>query len=173
MIAKIYLASLTQQLKRYKHIGDITLNRLSVSELFWFTEHNNSIAIIAKHMAGNMLSRWTNFKTEDGEKPWRNRDQEFINKFNTKEEVIAYWEEGWQCLFNALKNTTEEELLETIYIRKEPHTLIEAFNRQLAHYSYHVGQMVYIAKLIKAEQWQSLSIPKGESDNYLTSPPKH
>ena len=121
---------------------------------------------MVKHIAGNMLSRWTNFLTEDGEKDWRNRDQEFMNSFETKEEVIAYWNEGWNCLFKAIDPLTEKDLERIIYIRNHGHSVTEAINRQLCHYSYHVGQIVFLAKIMLDQDWKSLSIPKGKSQAY-------
>lgn len=134
--------------------------------LWQSNEDANSISIIVKHMVGNMLSRWTNFLTEDGEKTWRNRDNEFVGSYQTKEEIIASWESGWHCLFSAINPLREEDLERIIYIRNGGHTVVEAINRQLAHYAYHVGQIVFLGKLIKGDEWQSLSIPKGESSKY-------
>ena len=113
-----------------------------------------------------MLSRWTDFLTTDGEKEWRNRDAEFENNINSKEILIEMWEEGWKCFFNALNLLNAEDLNRIIYIRNEGHTVLEAINRQLAHYPYHVGQMVFIGKMICNEKWISLSIPKGNSSSY-------
>ena len=113
-----------------------------------------------------MLSRWTNFLTEDGEKEWRNRDDEFEDTYSSKEEMFAYWEEGWQCLLNTLNLLEAKDLEKIIYIRNQGHTVLEAINRQLAHYPYHIGQIVYIAKLLKGDNWKSLSIPKGKSKIY-------
>ena len=162
-----YLSSITKQFEYYKSLGDKTIKQLSFEDLQWQSnEDSNSVAIIVKHIAGNMLSRWTNFLTEDGEKTWRHRDEEFIDSFNSIEDLIAAWESGWLCLFNALKPLKEEDLERIIYIRNQGHTVTEAINRQLTHYSYHIGQMVFLGKLIKGEEWQSLSIPKGNSKMY-------
>lgn len=162
-----YLNSVKKQITYYKSLGDKTFVQLTQDELFWqFNKESNSVAITAKHIAGNMLSRWTNFLTEDGEKEWRNRDTEFINSFTTKEEVLAYWEKGWQCFSNTINSLTEENLNDIIYIRNQGHTVVEAINRQMSHYPYHIGQIVYIGRMIKGEDWQSLSIPKGDSKNY-------
>lgn len=151
----------------YKELGDKTFAQLSDEQMFWqFNEESNSIAIIVKHVAGNMLSRWTNFLTEDGEKDWRKRDSEFENSFSTKEEVIAFWEKGWICLFEALNQINDENIDATIYIRKEPHSVLDAVLRQLAHYPYHIGQMVYIAKMLKNNDWKSLSIPRNKSNDF-------
>lgn len=151
----------------YKMLGDKSFGQLSDEQIFWqFNEESNSIAIIVKHIAGNMLSRWTNFLAEDGEKSWRNRDEEFINTFKTKDEVLAYWEKGWKCLFDALKQITNENLHSTIYIRNEPHSVIDAVFRQLAHYPYHIGQIVFIAKMLRNEDWKTLSIARNKSDEF-------
>jgi hypothetical protein len=162
-----YLESVIKRFLVYKALGDKTMEQLDEENLFWqYNDASNSIAIIVHHLWGNMLSRWTNFLTEDGEKEWRERDAEFEKVINTKEELIIKWDEGWDCLFAALKSLTEDDLNKTIYIRKEPLTVIDAINRQLAHYSYHVGQMVYIGKMQLNDGWISLSIPKGNSKEF-------
>lgn len=162
-----YLNSARKQFEYYKSLGDKTFQQLTEEQIFWHpNEENNSVAIIVKHIAGNMLSRWTNFLTEDGEKEWRNRDKEFINSFETKEDVIAYWEEGWNCLFNAINPLITEDSERIIYIRNQGHTATEAINRQLCHYAYHVGQIVFLAKILLGSNWKSLSIPKGQSKDY-------
>ncbi|WP_339894747.1 DUF1572 family protein [uncultured Algibacter sp.] len=162
-----YLTSIIKQFKFYKSLGDKTFDQLSFDEMLWQSDENsNSISIIVKHIAGNMLSRWTNFLTEDGEKEWRIRDDEFISNFNSKEAVIAAWESGWFCLFKAIKPLKPEDLENIIYIRNGGHTVTEAINRQLAHYAYHIGQIVFLGKLLKGENWKSLSIPKGDSSKY-------
>jgi len=162
-----YLISIKKQFKYYKNLADQTISQLTFQELqFQPTSESNSINILAKHLAGNMLSRWTNFLTEDGEKQWRNRDQEFIDYFKSKEELITFWNKGWTCLFEALNDLTVNDLDEIIYIRNQGHTVTEAINRQISHYSYHVGQIVFIGKLIKNNKWESLSIPKGKSSGY-------
>lgn len=162
-----YLSSVIKQFQYYKLLGDKTFEQLTNTQLHHnFTDADNNIATIVKHMVGNMLSRWTNFLTEDGEKPWRHRDQEFMDTLTTKTELLNAWEDGWTCLLNTLQTLTTDNLEQIIYIRNEGHTVTEAINRQLAHYSYHVGQIVYLGKLIKAKDWISLSIPKGESENY-------
>ncbi|CAM1340391.1 DUF1572 family protein [Tenacibaculum aestuarii] len=164
-----YLISIKRQFEYYKSLGDKTFTQISNEHFFWqVNEESNSIAIIAKHIAGNMLSRWTSFLTEDGEKSWRNRDEEFMNSFTTKEEVLEYWEKGWSCLFNAINSLSEEDLEKIVYIRNQGHTVIEAINRQLCHYSYHVGQLVFLGKMLQNKNWNSLSIPKNASKNYNT-----
>ena len=162
-----YLPSSIKQFEYYKSLGDKTINQLSIDELKQeFEEDSNSISIIIKHIVGNMLSRWTNFLTEDGEKEWRHRESEFEDTFKTKEELLNYWNKGWNCLFEAIRPLTHEDLERIIYIRNQGHTIIEAINRQLAHYSYHIGQLVFIGKLLKRNEWVSLSIPKGKSSTY-------
>ena len=162
-----YLTSIYKQFEYYKSLGDKTFSQLSSEELFWKPKpESNSISVIVKHLAGNMLSRWTNFLTEDGEKNWRNRDEEFTDTYKNKDELLLAWERGWSCLFEALHTLNESHLEEHIYIRNQGHTVVEAINRQLAHYSYHVGQIVYLGALIKGEEWTSLSIPKGKSESY-------
>lgn len=153
----------------YKSLGDKTFGQLTDDQMFWHqNEESNSIAVIVKHLAGNMLSRWTNFLTEDGEKAWRNRDEEFVNAFTTKEEIITYWEKGWSCFFDALEKINEDNLYSAIYIRGEAHSVIDAVFRQLAHYPYHIGQIVYIAKMIKDEDWNTLSIARNRSQEFNT-----
>ena len=162
-----YLVSVIKQFEYYKSLGDKTFNQLTFEEILWKSdEDSNSISIIVKHIAGNMLSRWSNFLTEDGEKPWRNRDTEFDDTYTSYEDLIASWESGWTCLFSALKALKNEDLERIIYIRNEGHTVIEAINRQLAHYPYHIGQIVFLGRLLKRDEWQSLSIPKGNSSKY-------
>ncbi|MGU3373468.1 DUF1572 domain-containing protein [Chryseobacterium sp. M5A1_1a] len=151
----------------YKSLGDKAFSQLNNEQFFWqYNEESNSIAIIIKHVAGNMLSRWTNFLTEDGEKPWRHRDEEFVNTFKTKNDVLEYWEKGWECLFGALEQINDENLYSTIYIRGEAHSVIDAVFRQLAHYPYHIGQIVYIAKMIKNDDWETLSIARNKSQEF-------
>lgn len=166
-MASSYLSSVIKQFQYYKLLGDQCMMQLEEGQLFWqANEESNSIAIIVKHMWGNMLSRWTDFRTADGEKEWRNRDAEFVGDIANREELLLKWEEGWNVLFKTLESLGEEELEMIIYIRNEGHTAVEAINRQLSHYSYHVGQMVVIAKMLTANDWQSLSIPKGDSTKF-------
>lgn len=159
-----FLASSLKQFREFKSLGDKTFDQLSDEKLFWqFNSSSNSIAHIVKHLHGNMLSRWTDFLTTDGEKEGRNRDMEFENTALNRQELIAMWNAGWDCLFQALESLNEEDLTKTIFIRGEGHTVLGAIHRQLAHYPYHVGQIVYIGKMCMDEQWSSLSIPKGKS----------
>jgi Protein of unknown function (DUF1572) len=162
-----FLTSAIKQFEYYKSLGDNTFNQLTFDELQKeFAEDSNSISIIVKHLVGNMLSRWTHFLTEDGEKSWRQRDSEFESTYTSKEALISDWNKGWKCLFDALNQLNEVDLEHIIYIRNQGHTITEAINRQLAHYPYHVGQIVFLGKLIKGKDWQSLSIPKGTSMKY-------
>lgn len=161
------IAGIIKLFQNYQSLGERTFDQLEDEDLHLIPgDDSNSIPTIVKHLWGNMLSRWTNFLTEDGEKDWRNRDEEFNVTIKTREELMAKWHEGWNCLYNALKSLKEEDLQTTVYIRGEAHTAIEAIHRQLAHYSYHVGQIVYLGKMIKGEEWKSLSIPKGESEEF-------
>jgi hypothetical protein len=166
-MANDYLSSVTKQFEYYKMLGDKTFSQLTEEQLFWqYNDESNSIAIIVKHLWGNMLSRWTDFLTSDGEKEWRNRDAEFDNDIKNKEDLLAKWNEGWKCLFNALKSLNENDLAKEIFIRNQGHSVMEAINRQLAHYPYHVGQIVFIGKMACNEKWVSLSIPRGNSKEY-------
>jgi hypothetical protein len=162
-----YLETAIKQFEYYKMLGEKTFSQLSEKELFWeYNSSSNSVAIVVKHIVGNMLSRWTNFLSEDGEKPWRNRDQEFENTYQTKEELLKAWEKGWTCLFESIKSLKNSDFNRLIYIRNQGHTVQEAITRQLCHYAYHVGQLVYLGKMIKGSKWKSLSVPKNESIIY-------
>lgn len=163
----IYLESVKKQMLYYKTIADKAIDQLDEDQLFFSTnEDTNSIAVIMKHMAGNMLSRWTDFLTTDGEKEWRKRDEEFENNSSTKAELITLWTKGWDCFFNAINSLQPEQLSQIIYIRNEGQTAMDAINRQLAHYPYHIGQIVFYAKMLKKTEWNSLSIPKNKSKDY-------
>lgn len=167
LLGDVFLDSAVKRFAEYKTLGDKTLAQLSHEQLhFQPSETANSIAIIIQHLHGNMLSRWTAFLTEDGEKPWRNRDAEFEAQAFSKEELMQLWSEGWAALFNALGSLTAHDLLKNITIRTQPLSVIDAINRQLVHYSGHVGQIVYIGKWLQGEHWQSLSIPKGASQSF-------
>lgn len=166
-IVNDYLESAIFEFKRYKSLGDKTFEQLSDEEIHWrYSDQDNSIAIIVKHLAGNMLSRWTNFLTEDGEKSWRNREAEFEDTFTTKKAMVSSWEKGWKCLFDALSQIDAENFGTRIKIRNEEHSVPAAINRQLGHYAGHVGQIVFLGKMIKGKDWKSLSIPKGESEAF-------
>ena len=162
-----YLNSVKKQFLYYKMLGEKAMSQLQPEQLFVaVNEDTNSIATIVKHLSGNMLSRWTDFLTTDGEKEWRNRDNEFENDLQTKAAVMTLWNKGWNCFFDALDSIQSEQLSTIIYIRNEGHTVVEAINRQLAHYPYHIGQIVFYAKQLKTSEWKSLSIPKNKSKSY-------
>ncbi|MBC7848851.1 MAG: DUF1572 family protein [Chitinophagaceae bacterium] len=161
-----YLGSAIKQFQYYKLLAEKTFDQIPEEKLFWqFNTESNSIATIVKHLAGNMTSRWTDFLTTDGEKDWRKRDEEFENDITTKTEMLKVWNDGWQVLLNTLTSLTEDDLSRTIHIRNEEHSVAEAINRQLAHYPYHIGQIVFIGKMW-ANEWQSLSIPRGKSNQF-------
>lgn len=169
-LGKEYLLTVIRRVKYYKDLGDKTFEQLHDADFHYQPNpESNSIAVIIQHTAGNMLSRWTNFLTEDGEKEWRQRDEEFAVHDYSKQQLLALWEKGWNCFLEALESLREEDLLKTIYIRQEGLTVIDAINRQLAHYPYHVGQVVYIGRIIKDHAWKNLSIPKGHSLQYNQS----
>lgn len=162
-----YLESVKQQFLSYKSLADKAIAQLEPAMLFIQPNaESNSIAMIIQHMHGNMLSRWTDFLTTDGEKEWRKRDEEFEVILEDKEEVLLKWEEGWACLFNAIGQLDESMLGNKVLIRGEPHTVTEAINRQLAHYPYHVGQIVFYAKQLIGEKFTSLSIAKNKSKEF-------
>ncbi|WP_421871156.1 DUF1572 family protein [Marinoscillum sp.] len=162
-----FLPQTIKLFKYYKLLGERTFEQLNEDQLTWTpSEDSNSIAILVNHLAGNMLSRWTNFLTEDGEKPWRNRDHEFEDEIHSKEELDKRWDLGWNCLLATLESLSEEDLNKTIYIRQEGQSVTDAIQRQLAHYASHIGQIILLGKIQKGPNWQSLSIPKGQSDAY-------
>jgi hypothetical protein len=164
---KAFIADVIKRFRNYKDLGDKTLAQLGEADFFFRpSPESNSIAIIIQHMYGNMLSRWTNFLTEDGEKHWRNRDAEFENTAISKADLLSFWQEGWTCLLTTLDSLQPEDLVKTIYIRTEPLVAYDAILRQLAHYPYHVGQIITLSKMIKDKEWQPLSIAKGQSDAF-------
>ena len=165
-----YLESVSKEFYYYKSLGEKTMNQLSDTELNWApNKGSNSIATIIKHLSGNMLSRWTNIFNEDGEKSWRKRDQEFMCDSWNKDTILKYWNKGWECFFNTFNQLESTDMNTNIYIRNQGHTVQEALNRQLAHYAYHIGQLVFIGKIIKNADWQSLSIPRGTSEDFNAS----
>ena len=169
-IGKDYLETAIRRLKYYKDLGDKTFAQLNEWDFHYQpNDESNSIATIIQHMTGNMLSRWTNFLTEDGEKEWRKRDEEFEIHQYTKQELIELWEKGWTCFLGTVSALKKKDLKKTITIRQEELTVIDAINRQLAHYPYHIGQIIFLAKIIKNKSWQNLSIPKGNSQAYNQS----
>ena len=169
-IGEEFLKTAIRRVKYYKDLADKTFGQLKEADFHYqYNEASNSIAVIIQHLSGNMRSRWTSFLTEDGEKPWRQRDEEFAIHDYSKQQLLELWEKGWACFIGALEPLQEGDLLKTVYIRQEGLSVIDAINRQLAHYPYHVGQIVYIGRMIKGPEWQSLSIPKGESAQYNQS----
>jgi len=163
-----YLSSVQKQFQYYKSLADKAILQVEADkQLNWQPDANsNSVAIIVKHMAGNMRSRWTDFLNSDGEKSWRNREAEFEGGYESRTALLEDWEQGWKCLFDALETLTEADFEKIIYIRNEGHTVLEAINRQLAHYPYHVGQIAYLSRMLAGENWRSLSIPKGDSEAF-------
>jgi hypothetical protein len=162
-----FLQSAIKRLSNYKDLGDKTFIQLTDADFHYqHNEESNSIAIIIQHMAGNMLSRWTNFLTSDGEKDWRNRDTEFEQQQLNKQQLIVLWEKGWACCLDTLNSLTADDLVKTIYIRGEGLLVVDAINRQLAHYPHHVGQVIYVAKIILGHNWQQLSIAKKQSQAF-------
>lgn len=166
-LATHFLATGISEFRKLKALGDKALSRLDEEELHQVTgKESNSIAVIIQHMSGNMVSRWTDFLTTDGEKPDRQRDREFEEGNATKESLLQTWEKGWAVLFGTLEALSGNDMLQDVYIRGERHTVLEAMSRQLSHYAYHSGQLVYLARMMKGNAWQSLSIPKGRSDEF-------
>ena len=166
MIENNYIESAKKQFVQYKLLAEKAMIQIPDDQLNWqFNPETNNLITIVKHMAGNMLSRFTDFLTTDGEKPWRNRDGEFENENLTRESLMTRWDEGWTCLFQVLNSLSAEDLSGIVLIRNEKHTVMEAINRQLTHYAYHVGQIVYLSKMIANSHWKTLTIPrKGSKD---------
>lgn len=167
-IVQNYFDDAISSFKSSKKLADKAIAQLKDEEFFvTLDEEANSVAVIMKHMAGNMFSRWTDFLTSDGEKPDRNRDVEFVIKESTtKDDVVNYWERGWACVFAAIEPLTLEDFEKTVMIRGEEHTIVQAINRQLTHYAYHVGQIVFLAKHFRSRDWSSLSIPRNKSAEF-------
>ncbi len=162
-----FLESSKAEFLRYKNLGLKSMEALTDQELNTDMNESNSIAIIVKHLHGNMQSRWTNLFTEDGEKPWRQRDQEFAEETLNKEKILSIYQAGWSFVENALQGIKPEDFSKPILIRQESLTLVQAIHRQISHYGYHIGQIVMLAKQFKGKDWASLSIPKGQSAEYL------
>jgi hypothetical protein len=164
-VAQNYLDDARKAMRAYKKLAEKALSQLKDDEYFvTLDEESNSIAVVMKHIAGNMISRWTDFLTSDGEKPDRNRDYEFvILPETTKDDLLVFWERGWQSVFDALDPLQIEDLEKTVYIRGEAHTVVQAINRQLMHYAYHIGQIVFLAKHFRSTDWQTLSMPRNRS----------
>jgi hypothetical protein len=167
-IVQNYFEDALKAFRAYKKLAEKAIAQLQDEEFFvTLDQESNSVAVIMKHMAGNMLSRWSDFLTSDGEKPDRNRDMEFVIEAQTKkDDVIAYWERGWKCVFDALEPLQPEDLGKVVLIRGEEHTVVQAMNRQLMHYAYHIGQIVFLAKHYRSEGWSSLSIPRNRSAEF-------
>jgi hypothetical protein len=167
-VSEHYLENCLNEFTKMKLLAEKAINQIKYEDIFWSPdEESNSIAIIIKHMHGNMISRWTDFLTTDGEKPTRNRDEEFNKVFYTdKDDLLERWEKGWKVVFEVIGSLKDIDLMREITIRGEKHTIIQALNRQLTHYSYHVGQIIYIAKHLNQSSWNSLSIPKGKSEEF-------
>jgi len=169
MFENDYIESVRKQFTQYKSLAERAMNQVADNKLSWqINPETNSITTIVKHMTGNMLSRFTDFFTSDGEKPWRDRDGEFENEEMTREKLTDFWNRGWNCLFQVLNSLTPEDIPRIVLIRNEKHSVMEAINRQLAHYAYHVGQIVFIGKIILDNQWKSLTIPKKGSKEFNT-----
>jgi len=167
-IVQNYFDDALSALRAYKKLTEKAIAQMHDDEFFvTLDDEANSVAVIMKHMAGNMISRWTDFLTSDGEKPDRNRDMEFVIESNTtKEDVLAYWERGWARVFEALEPLRPEDFEKTVMIRGEEHTIVQAINRQLMHYAYHIGQIVFLAKHFRSAEWKSLSIPRNRSAEF-------
>jgi hypothetical protein len=167
-LAQHYLEDAIVSFRAYKKLADKALDQIKDDEYFVTLDAEaNSIAVIMKHIAGNMFSRWTDFLTTDGEKPSRNRDSEFVIESQTKkDDVRGYWERGWQCLFAALEPLQPEDFERSVLIRGEPHTIVQAINRQMMHYAQHIGQIVFLAKHFRSSEWQSLTIPRNRSADF-------
>ncbi|WP_073090201.1 DUF1572 family protein [Cyclobacterium lianum] len=168
MNSSSYLESSLELFRTYKSLGEGALAQVSDESLFWqYNADSNSMATIVKHLSGNMHSRWTDFLNSDGEKPWRQRDGEFENDIGSRAEMMDIWEKGWTLLFETLEPLSAADLKKTVYIRGKAYTVLHAINTQLAHYASHVGQLIYLGKMLVDGPWNSLSIPKGHSQKYL------
>lgn len=166
-IIENYLSDAIQSFRNYKKLAERALEQISDEEFFkQIDEESNSIAIIVKHIAGNLKSRFTDFLTSDGEKDFRNRDSEFIAEGDTRESLMEFWEESWQILFSELGALKADDFEKTITIRQQQHTICEAINRQLTHYSYHIGQITFLAKHFRSTEWKTLSVPKNKSAQF-------
>jgi len=167
-VSKHYLEEVRRQFEGYKRLGEGALNQLKDEDFFVTIDaESNSIAIIAKHVTGNMRSRFTDFLTTDGEKPDRHRDQEFeLTPKTTRADVMSWWDKNWPIVFSALDSLKPEDLMRTVTIRNEPHTVLQAINRQLAHYALHIGQIVFLAKHLRSDEWKTLSIARGKSQDF-------
>jgi len=173
-LASSYLEEIKRQFRGHQRFGERALAQLEEKDFFVTLDpESNSVATLVKHIAGNARSRFTDFLTSDGEKPDRFRDQEFeVSEKTTREEVMRWWEQAWFHVFSALDSLKPDDVLRTVTIRQEPHTVMQALNRSLAHYAQHIGQIVFLAKHLRSGQWQTLSIPRGKSEEYKAGSPK-
>lgn len=162
-----YLIDIRKLFHYYKGLGERAMDQVSDKDLFWnYDSNSNSIAIIVKHISGNMLSRWSYFLNSDGEKDWRDRDSEFEYDIGSRKELLEVWNKGWECLFNTLDDLKPSDMSSIVYIRNNGHSVSEALNRQLAHYASHIGQIIFLSKMITKDEWQTLSIAKGASKEF-------
>jgi uncharacterized damage-inducible protein DinB len=162
-----FLAATINAFEANKRLADRAVAQVADGKLHQALDANtNSIAVIMKHVAGNLISRWTDFLTADGEKPWRDRDSEFVDSFRSREELLEYWERGWECLLSALRSLTPDDLERTVTIRGEPHSVPLAIERSLGHTCYHIGQIVLLARIHAGENWETLTIPRGGSREF-------
>lgn len=167
MVKETYLKLVIENFQSIKKLADRSMEQLNLDELHYAPNaESNSISVLVRHMSGNLKSRFSEFLISDGEKPDRNRDGEFEGTYESKNQLLEAWESGWDVLFNTLAGLTEEDLAKTVFIRSEPHSVIEAIQRQIVHQSSHSGQIVYIAKMIKDVEWNTLSIPRGKSEKF-------
>lgn len=173
-LATHYLDEVRRQMRGHKRMGEGAMAQLGDEDFFATLDpESNSVAILVKHLAGNMRSRFTDFLTSDGEKPDRFRDREFeLSGATTRVEIMKWWEEGWACVFTTIESLTPEDVMRTVTIRNEPHTVLQAINRQIAHYAAHVGQIVFLAKHLRSSEWKTLTIPRGKSEEFKTVAPK-
>jgi hypothetical protein len=162
-----YIQDSLDLFRYYKKLAERAMEQVSDEQLFTtLDDESNSIAVVVKHMAGNMRSRWTDFLITDGEKPDRDRDSEFVDPPATRDAILQIWNNGWDCVFSALEPLSDADLGQTVTIRTEPHSVMQAINRQVAHYSYHVGQIVMLAKHLGSDRWQSLTVPRNRSAEF-------
>jgi hypothetical protein len=173
-LATHYLDEARRQFRGHKRMGEGAMAQLRDEDFFvTLDRESNSVAILVKHLAGNMQSRFTDFLSSDGEKPDRFRDREFeVTGATTRDEVMKWWEEGWACVFGAIEGLKPEDVMRTVTIRGEAHTVLQAINRQIAHYAGHVGQIVFLAKHLRSSEWKTLTIARGKSEEFKTVAPK-
>jgi hypothetical protein len=173
-IASHYLEEAGRQFRGHKRMAESAMSQLRDEDFFVTLDPEaNSVAILVKHLAGNMRSRFTDFLTSDGEKPDRFRDREFeLSTGTTRADVMNWWEEGWNCVFSAIESVKPEDVMRTVTIRSQPHSVMQAINRQIAHYAQHTGQIVFLCKHLRSSEWKTLSIPRGKSEEHKVAPAK-